>query len=620
MLRLVPEIGKRKLKITEGEMTNHRPNTFEVYGAPDLLHFFIPLPDPIKVPDKTKLPFRYPWNPISDKRPCFRLPSEGNVEFAARQIIIFHQNEISMDGAPLTAAMNVMGSALELSGSPTVDLSSPSLPLPVPHTTAEVICVVDSVEKDPVNGALERALGTINDFQTYFHLVTKTPLRRVTKKLLPPVIPVVRMPFATQIPEPTILHVNDGGPALRAASIPTLSQDQLQTLLRHNRAARADIFSAFLLMRQEAMLSYASGNTAAASLFIAIAAETLLTELFLLLSWEEAGDLSRTADVLGERDNISKRLLSELASRLKDDWDRSGAGPLGSWQRQIANLRNDVAHAGKLPNEDEITSAMAALSALEKHVGDQLAKSLRQYPIAADLFLGSGGLRSRHRLKAWQKHAATIEFPVHASELFTRWKGEVKRLRSGPFEGKFENSSTVVVRFGNGAERWYLVDDEQNLACPLESPKLTQPSRSALDKVFANSDFDVTSLELDSLKLVPPVNPEWIPTYLVLPLGSIARWEQCLWVPPPSQVSQSGAGSSRRQLAFPVQDDGRLPFLNAATITPVPYDGGILAASIAGINTPINSAGTRQGIPNPESRFLHPLPCGTTLVLVQQPA
>jgi hypothetical protein len=510
------------------------PRTINLYGSPDIVHFFIPLPEPIKVLDLTELPVSYVWNPIADDGPCFLLPSKGNVHYASRQTMIFHQDEVSMDMGPFEAAMKIATMALKLSGSRFGKMPAEENPgLPLAHTTVEVICILEPSQADPMEYALERALEVVRDFQTYYHLFTKTPVRRLTRKLLPPVIPVIRRSYpALDTWEPELLHVNNGGTALRAAATPTLSPEQLQNLLKHNRASRADVFNAFLLMRQEAMLSFATGSNAAASLFVAIAAETLLTELFLLLSWEEVADLQKTADILGERDNISKRLLNELASRLKGDWDRNGNGPLGEWQRQIANLRNDVAHAGKVPSEPEVDAAMNALTALEAYVGDRLAEVFRSYPQVAEIYLGNDGFARRNKLKSWQKFSPQVQFPAHASELFTRWKAEVKRFRSGPHEGNLEVSKAVVVMFGNGAERWYLVDDEKELSCPIPAPRLSPFSRENLVKLYSDGGFDVLSMEFDDLKPSFPKDPEWVPSYAVLPLASIHRWEQCRWVPP----------------------------------------------------------------------------------------
>ena len=92
---------------------------------------------------------------------------------------------------------------------------------------------------------------------------------------------------------------------------------------------------------------------------------------------------------------------------------------------------------------------------------------------------------------------------------------------------------TVVVMFGNGAERWYLVDDESNLSCAIQAPRITPQSRNALDAITADSQFDVLSLEVASLELSLPAEPVWVPSYRALPLASIHRWEQNLWVPKP---------------------------------------------------------------------------------------
>lgn len=138
------------------------------------------------------------------------------------------------------------------------------------------------------------------------------------------------------------------------------------------------------------------------------------------MSWEEDADLKKTADILGDRDNISRRLLNELAFRLKGDWDRDGNGPIGEWQRQIANLRNKVAHAGTIPSDFEIQAALNALSTLDTYVGDQLVKSLNNYPFAVNKYLGTDGLVQRKKLKRWQESAAKVQFPRHASHLFAR--------------------------------------------------------------------------------------------------------------------------------------------------------------------------------------------------------
>lgn len=437
------------------------------------------------------------------------------------------------------AALKVMNLAMGRHPAPGKGVPEEDTPrLPIAHTTVEVICVLDTSQSDPVDYAFEQAIDQLAHFQTYYHLSTKTPVHRLTRKLLPPLLPIVRRSFSSPDEwEDGLFHVNNGGTMFLAASTPTMTAEQLQQMLDHNNASRAEIFKAFVLMRQEALLSYAAGSNSAASLFIAIAAETLLSELFLLMSWEEGENLETTAACLGERDNISKRLLSELAGRLKGDWDRSGEGTIGHWQRRVANLRNEVAHAGKIPSDAEIDSALDVLGKLDSFVGDQLAKSLKNYPFTSNIYLGREGFERRKKYKQWQEAAGRVEFPAHASGLFIRWKREVQRIRLGPYEGRVEESIAVVVMFGNGAERWYLVDEGRDLSCPIKAPEIDPGTRRNLDRIRKEKDFDVTSAAVDSYKHSAPLDPQWTPSYLVLPVTSINRWEQCLWVPPPSSTS-----------------------------------------------------------------------------------
>lgn len=529
--------AKRERRGQKPRQQNLPASSWPIHGHPDFVYFYLPLPDTIKVAHLTELPVKYVWNPIADDGPCIRLPSNVGVEYAARQILIFHQDEVSMDLEPLNAAMKIMSLALENSGSvkETPPRSDRSRQL-ISHTTVEVICVLDPAQINPVDHALDQAIQTISHFQTYYHLSTKTPTRRLTRKVLPPVIPIIRRSFdALDTWEGELLLVNDGRATFLAASAPTMSAEQLQNLLTHADTARAEIFNSFLLMRQEAQLSYNTGSNSAASLFIAIAAETLLTELFLLLSWEEDVKLNEASAVIGERDNISKRLLSELASKLKGDWDRNGNGPIGEWQRRVANLRNEVAHAGTIPSGAEIDTAMKTLSSVEAFVGDRLADSISRYPIASNWFLGKDGLERRRKLKSWQVSAARVEFPHHASQLFAGWKKEVQRLRLGPNEGRPDESVTTVVLFSNGTERWFLVDEGRSLSCAIESPALPLEIRHSLDTIKANTSFDVTSVSVPNCRPLAPIEPQWVPSFRVLPSAAISRWEQCLWVAPLAQ-------------------------------------------------------------------------------------
>lgn len=126
--------------------------------------------------------------------------------------------------------------------------------LPMAHTTAEVICVLGPSPAGPVDHAFEQAIDQLAQFQTYCHLSTKTPVHRLTRKLLPPLLPLVRPSFSSPDEwEDGLFHVNNGGTMFLAASTPIMAAEQLRQMLDH-KASRAEIFEAFMLMRQEALL------------------------------------------------------------------------------------------------------------------------------------------------------------------------------------------------------------------------------------------------------------------------------------------------------------------------------------------------------------------------------
>ncbi|GAA1348563.1 hypothetical protein GCM10009636_03870 [Arthrobacter koreensis] len=403
-------------------------------------------------------------------------------------------------------------------------------------TVAEVIVALDPTADDPLSQALDEAIEHVREFQLHYHLETQVWLRRLTRQSLPQLIPVLRRSAdGSSTPSTTMMLVHEGGPDAAAAAVVEVSHERLNRLLGRSTHGPADIFRTFVEMRQEAHISRLSCNYAAASLFCGIAAEALLTELVLMLFWEEDKPLHEVAELFGSRDNISKELLSSIAHRLRGDWDRNGNGPLGRWQRNVADLRNRVAHLGASPSEEEVQAAFASVQALEGYVGDRLleGRNFVRYSQTVRTYLNEDGIARRNRAKAWSKFASGNEiFPAHATSLFTLWKNEVDRIRYGTSAPSLERSVVVLVAYPNGAQRWYLVDEEVDLACEIAEPILDSITQETLERNMSFDDWDVVSCMVYPTKTTPPVSPEWRPSYHFLPLKSIHRWNQCLWRPP----------------------------------------------------------------------------------------
>ncbi len=506
-----------------------------MFGEPEIAHFYLPLLDPLKTPHLFQYPIAYIRNPFEDDRPCFLLPPDGGVEYASRHFLLFHQSESTPDLAPVVAAFDVMAEEeARMRGTKSKGDATPTT-WKVPLTIVEVIVALDPHSEDPLSDALDEAIESIRDFQLYYHLETKVLIRRLTRKALPQIIPVLRRPFGDpSVAEPTIMLVNEGGASSLAAAVPEVSTERLNNLLQQTRHRPADIFKTFIVMRQEARLAFLGGDYTAASLFCGISAEALLTELILMLLWEEDEPLDKVAGLFGTRDNISNDLLNAVAQRLHGNWDRNGTGPIGQWQKEVADLRNRVAHLGTVPSEAEIQAAFDAVQLLERFVGDRLVerRNFTRYSQTARNYLNGEGFARRNRASTWNKFAAAEIFPAHASLLFTLWKREVDRIRNEPPVADPKRAITILVAYPNGARRWYLVDEEVDLACEVEEPAVNPAIEATVQNAISSTKFEVVSIHLRSISARLPEVQSWRPSYEYLPMKSIHRWNQCLWQPP----------------------------------------------------------------------------------------
>lgn len=511
--------------------------TLPVFGKPEIVHFYLPLPDPLKTPHLFQFPVAYVHNPFEDERPCFLLPSEGAVRHAARHYMLFHQVEVKRDLTPVLAAFDIM--AEEEGRTRRVPLVKKEFPEQRAHLTiVEVIVALDPKAADPLSFALDEAIENIRHLQLYYHLETKAMFRRLTRKALPQLIPILsRSANDLAVSTAGTMVVHEGGPTAAAAAVPEVPRERLNSLLKQSGSHPAGIFKTFVEMRQEAHVAFLSGDYAAASLFCGIAAEALLTELVLMLMWEEAKPLGEVASLFGSRDNISKRLLSAIGERLGGNWDRNGKGPVGQWQTSVADLRNRVAHLGASPSEEEIQAAFNAIQTLERYVGDRLVEgqNLIRYSQTVRSYLNDEGVAKRNRVKAWTKFSQDNKiFPAHASTLFMLWKKEIDRVRYGTPAASVERAVVILVAYPNGARRWYLVDEEVDLACEISPPTIDPVIENTLLQTINFDQWDVQSFHVRSARATPPGTPDWLPSYQLLPMKSIHRWNHCLWHAPPT--------------------------------------------------------------------------------------
>src|SRR4030095_14628537 len=99
-----------------------------------------------------------------------------------------------------------------------------------------------------------------------------------------------------------------------------------------------------------------NGDMRAATIYAAIAAESLLTEVQLHLMWEEKRTPEEVANSWIE--SLDTRIRTEFHTRLGGNWDPTASGPIGRWNSSVSALRHRVVHAGYTPSFEEAKDAI----------------------------------------------------------------------------------------------------------------------------------------------------------------------------------------------------------------------------------------------------------------------
>jgi hypothetical protein len=132
------------------------------------------------------------------------------------------------------------------------------------------------------------------------------------------------------------------------------------------------------------------GDSRGAVIHSQAACEVLLDSVLQALLWEEGMAPSDAAkgffssnSALGGRLRRSDTYASRLGS---GNWRLDGSGPVATWYKNLANLRNRCVHAGYRPTSNEALAASRAQHDLRDFVADRLVDRQRRYPRVASIF------------------------------------------------------------------------------------------------------------------------------------------------------------------------------------------------------------------------------------------
>jgi len=499
-----------------------------------LAYFFIPLPEPLELPDKLIIPFRHFPQGMDDRS---GLPSETEEGFLrlTKVSLVIHQRETI---GTITGLRESFDAAL--AAFPTVPqetAGAPPVEIPGRCTVIEAMVLLDPGEDDEsrIADALEIAIEHIRDMQRSYYMATQRPVTLVNSALLPPLIPfgLRELIEGEESPAwPTELStflVNGSMPPSLVPPDSAAASSNSERLFADSRLGGGP-FETMSDLRREALVALRAGNTLSGAILFGAYTELFLRELHLMLLWDEGSTAQAAATATNSNRTITSIVRAEFHERLGGKWDtRRGDGELARWDRLVKHLRNRVVHTGYVPTMDELRDASNASAALERFVAGRLARRADRFATTALMYLGDQGLDDHRAARRFADAVASVHIPTDMPHAFSRWRFEVSRHRDGgPFEGSLAEAKLVLVRYLNDEYRWWLVDEDARLACQAKDRPLGQLEREILEQM-SSGGVEVgqeVSIAVITDDLPGPLDdePKWHSLMEVIPPGAANRF------------------------------------------------------------------------------------------------
>lgn len=306
-----------------------------------LAYFFLPLPDPLGVPDK------YTFQALQDTPPD-RIQEEELPPVCVGASLCFHRAELpTADAKERTVLFDLAATALphtadESAHSAQIEdsVEEPGAPAPESRVTTVVEMAVavglsdvdesmpeeelDIQFRDELTEAFDQGLEYIRQFQRAYYLMRREPIRLVTRETLPFAVPfgVRRLydddgqPLPFEVPLSVYL-LNMNVPMLDATAWGDRDSDTLNTAIDHQ--VENGPFASYLdLVRESHVALSRDGAYRSAVLFTATACEALFDDLLAHMIWEEGKRPEDAASLFDSQ--LTPRVKSRYHGRLGGSW------------------------------------------------------------------------------------------------------------------------------------------------------------------------------------------------------------------------------------------------------------------------------------------------------------
>lgn len=519
--------------------------------ATHLAYFFIPLPEPMGLPDgyvtECTTPATLDWrlrrsrefgespSHLLDASLCFRHTTSS--AGGGRELLELFRS--AADFAQIKPHRWWRWPRRRASQVPAIGAERTIVEMAVPITISERDLEnhedgEDLVYQDVLTEAFDRGVGYLRDVQRSYYLATRRPLHLTARLTLPFAVPMMIRALAghSELARPdgiSMFFVNQN--LGRDVREPLESPDLERLTIAMDEQATGGIVARYLeFVREGGVAADLDGDTRAATVFFATASEVLLDESLSHLLWESGMRPEDAASLFDTHRWLTGRVKSLYHPRVGGCWDTRVPGPVASWFASVAGLRNRVVHAGYEPSFSECDAARASLSDLQDFIADRVCDHLATYPRTAMALVGRRGLEDRG---LWTRSvealvSSTDEVPWKPT--FARWRTAMHRCRQESatyVEPHAEEAVVVAVLRSRGQADWVAHDPKAGLASKIDKRDIitTKEQLSGveahLEELRGDPRAYAISIALSKAVLPSTAALTWVPEYRLLPLTGV---------------------------------------------------------------------------------------------------
>lgn len=498
-----------------------------------LAYFFIPLPEPIGLPENMVFPFEH----LEDLATALtRTDADQGLELRTESYtsLVVHQLEwtepyFGVDDHLVSRVHSVLPWLVDAS-----DVTPTPSEFPLAALTLVEAAVLIRSSED-VSPGFDEALSGIRLLQKAYFSSTGKATRLVRREALPVVVMYAlgRVSSDYSLVEEqgvSLFHCHLNGPldADSEVDVDGVFGDALRATLDQGPVV------AFSEAAREAKVAeFLRGEYKTAVIYYASAAESLLQTLLLLLMWEEQRSPADAVDEYRSAGALVSRVKKLYDRRLKGGkWRFDQDGPIKTWDEQTAKLRHRAVHAGYEPSAEECARAREGFECLTTFVADRLSSTavLPRYPRTATILVGMPGLQQRGRWNGTVKRIATDPDEPNWVELFSRWRQVFDLIYEeqdgNPTKPDFDRAISVVVLQGDEAT-WVRHDQlTRRLIRVLPDTNDLNAAKMLRSIESLRSELELEPGEVQTAVISPriPVNPvgEWEWDFDLIPEASFS--------------------------------------------------------------------------------------------------